>query len=470
MNKLKTIIFIFLAVFALLLFSDSAFAADIATQGASKGCETLSSKLAEINACPLCPLYEVILKTDQTMATKSFAALATSFRSVIIMVMGLFIAYQTLITVGAFTKQDAPKYITTLLTQGFKVLVAALLLTNSDWIYDYVINPLMKAGLEFGLALLFEENTISDFSTLSQEAQGTLPDGVIGKDVLGSVMAAVRLLIKKAATLPAIGGSLMCISYHEGAKWLINLSMFIEGLMINVFGWAIILSTSFLLLDAVVRFGIFCSLLPFLIAAWPFKVTRSYTATGWKIFINSFFNFVMMGLVISVNTELVDTAVTGGKGSKDALEKAINGNNIEDLKNLMDISGVDFLVLVACGMFAFKLVGEIGNLANEISGTSGGTAIGSKIGGVAMQAANRVRKVGQNVAGKGLKTAGEAAMNNTKAGRAIKSGVKNMAAAVGLGASNPNGSGGASGGYAGFGGAGNPGGNSGNPSGSAGSS
>lgn len=418
-----------------------------AATGASKGCTPLPAKYAEIQTCILCPLFEIILKTDQTMATKSFGALAPSFINVLIVVMALFIAYHTLMTVSSFTKQDAPKYITTLLVQGFKVLLAALLLSDPTYIYYYIINPLMSAGLEFGLAMLFKADLLADYSALTQEYAPGMPTGVIGSDLLGGVMAAVRLFNKAAAQMPAIGSSLICISTHE-ASWqgiFPDFSMFIEGVLIYAFGWAIALSCCFYLLDSAVRFGIFCSLLPFLIACWPFKVTASYTGTGWKIFMNAFFNFVMMGLIISLNTELIAQALTGGKGGVDELEAAINGSEVKKLEELMDISGIDFLVLVACCMFAFKLVGQINMLATEIAGGGGGQGIGSKIGGAAAQA---TKKVGGMAMG-GAKTAAGALseglgikgkMGASKA--RVMSGLNKVGAKMGLGPkANPNGAG-----------------------------
>lgn len=423
-----------------------------ATSGAAKGCMPLPLKYAEIQSCLLCPLFNVILRTDQTMATKSYSALAGSFRNVIIVVLALFIAYHTLLTVSAFTKQDAPKYITTLLVQSFKVLLAALLLSNSTYIYQYAINPLMETGLEFGLALLFRDNPaygnvslLAEFEMLTKEYAPTMPTGAIGQELLGSVMAAIQLFNKAAAQMPAIGSSLICISVHEAAwKGVIpQFSMLIEGALVYAFGWAIVLASCFYLLDSVVRFGIFCALLPFLIASWPFKVTARYAKTGWDIFMNAFFNFVMMGLIISINSELISQALSGGKGGMDALEAAINGSEVDALKELMDISGVDFLVLVACCMFAFKLVGQVNQLATEMAGGGGSSGIGNKIGGTAAQAA---KKVG-GIAAKGGKAVAGTVYEGTGAKASVQ-GVKDKykgklasaGAKIGLGPkANPNG-------------------------------
>ena len=226
-----------------------------------------------------------------------------------------------------------------------------------------------------------------------------MPDGVIGKDLLASIMASVRMFSEASAQLPAVGGSLICISTHEGTSFLINFEMFFQGLAIYVFGWAIALACCFYLLDSVVRFGIFCVLLPFLIACWPFKITLRYTKTGWDIFMNAFFNFVMIGLVISLTTELLAQALSGGKGGITELENAINANHVQTLKEMTNITGMDFLVLIACGLFAFKLVGQINSLATEFAGGGGSSSIGGNLGSLAGQAVNKARGMATKAGG-----------------------------------------------------------------------
>jgi len=456
-NKFKIFLSALFFAFALAVSAAPATAADSGTQtfinphakwgtGVQDGCISLPYKLAEIQSCLLCPLFQVILNTDQVMASKAYEGLASSFRNVIIVVMALYIAYQTLLTISAFTKQDAPKYITTLLVQAFKVFVAAVLLSDPTYIYHWVINPLMNAGLEFGLALLFDGQIMSMFADAKSGYMGSFQDGVISSDLLASVLGAVKMFSIKAAELPAIGSSLICISVNEGTDFLINFSMFFEGLATYGFGWAIALACCFYLLDSAVRFGIFCTLVPFLIASWPFKVTAGYTKAGWDIFMNAFFNFVMMGLIISINTELIGQALTGGSGSMDELMNAINGNSVDRLKDMMDISGVDFLILIACCMFAFKLVEQVNSLANQISSTSGGEGIGNKIGGTAAQAVKKVggaaMSVGKAAGGVAYEATGvKGKVDGMK--QSVKGGLAKVGSKLGFGPkANPNGSGG----------------------------
>ena len=118
---------------------------------------------------------------------------------------------------------------------------------------------------------------------------------------------------------------------------------------------------------------------------------------------NTFFNFVMMGVVLTMTSELISQAMTGGTGGKEELERVLNDDAVAELKTMMSLDGTKFLVLIACCIFAFKLVGQIGDLANQVSQTSGPTAknsIGGHLGGLAAQGAKKVAGAGIKAAGK----------------------------------------------------------------------
>jgi hypothetical protein len=127
--------------------------------------------------------------------------------------------------------------------------------------------------------------------------------------------------------------------------------------------------------------------------------------------------------------------------------------------------------MIACCMFAFKLVGQINALANQISDTSGGSAIGAGLGKTAAQVGKKVAltaaKAGGAVAGAVYEgTGAKASVDNMKQGAMNK--MANFGAKIGLGnKANPGGAGGGSGG--GSGGDGGSGGGSGGDSGSGGS-
>lgn len=127
----------------------------------------------------------------------------------------------------------------------------------------------------------------------------------------------------------------MCVSRNEAASGNVlsvpipDFSMLFQGLIIWVFAWLISLAFAFYLVDATVRLGIVGALMPFLIASWPFKVTSKYTNQGFTMFMNTFFTYAFMGLVVSINIQLMGISLTGGQGGLDAIEEALNGNSVK---------------------------------------------------------------------------------------------------------------------------------------------
>lgn len=221
--------------------------------------------------------------------------------------LGLWIAVQTLAHVSSLTKQDAPKFLGNLLKQSFKFIIAFLLLNYVDQVYTYIINPLLIAGLGFGKELLF----ITDSAPITRQRSLTTYYTSVLYGELESFIAQVQ---QEIAFMQAIGSSLMCIGGHKmvgigGFDFGNGFQMAIQGFLLAAFGLLLSLAFGFYLIDAVVQLGIIGALMPFLIACWPFKLTAGYTAKGFSMLLNSFFVFVFMGLVVSVNIQLVDTAL-----------------------------------------------------------------------------------------------------------------------------------------------------------------
>lgn len=363
--------------------------------GVTRGCVPLPAKLAESRSCIFCPLFKTIFNAAQSMSTKAYSKLADPLANVMLIGFALVVAFMVLKNVSSFTKQDAPKFITELLVNMFKVLLAYYMLKNANIVYGYIIGPVLKAGFEFGSSLLFakKDNYLSSCNTA--ETLKYVSNGVMPAYLYTNLDCFIKAVQAEVAVPQSIGSSLMCVARNAGKEnvgpvrnVLWDFGMMFQGLAIWVMGWIIALAFAFYLIDATIQLGIIGALMPFLIACWPFKVTRKYTNTGWGMFMNTFFVYVFMGLVVSVNVELLGQGLTGSKGGFDAIEAALNGNDVQQLKALLDIGFSGFLVLVACCLFAFKLTGQASSLAGTMAG-GGGPSIGAGIGGLAYGAATK---------------------------------------------------------------------------------
>lgn len=362
--------------------------------GVTRGCVPLPAKLAESRSCIYCPLFKTIFNAAQSMSTKAYDKLAGPLANVMLIGFAIVIAFMVLKNVSSFTKQDAPKFITELLVNMFKVLVAYYMLKNANIVYGYIVGPVLKAGFEFGSSLLFAENKYLAACDVSKTLQN-VSNGVMPAYLYTNLDCFIRAVQAEVAVPQSVGSSLMCVARNAGKESigpvrnvLWDFGMMFQGFAIWVMGWIISLAFAFYLIDATIQLGIIGALMPFLIACWPFKATRNYTSKGWGIFMNTFFVYVFMGLVVSINVELLGQGLTGSKGGFDAIMKALNGNNVQELKELLDMGFAGFLVLVACCLFAFKLTGQASDLAGTMAG-GGGPKIGANIGGLAYGAATK---------------------------------------------------------------------------------
>lgn len=363
--------------------------------GVTRGCVPLPAKLAESRSCIYCPLFKTIFNAAQSMSTKAYDKLAGPLANVMLIGFAIVIAFMVLKNVSSFTKQDAPKFVTELLVNMFKVLVAYYMLKNANIVYGYIVGPVLKAGFEFGSSLLFAKNDSYLAACDVSKTLQNVSNGVMPAYLYTNLDCFIRAVQAEVAVPQSVGSSLMCVARNAGKESigpvrnvLWDFGMMFQGFAIWVMGWIISLAFAFYLIDATIQLGIIGALMPFLIACWPFKATRNYTSKGWGIFMNTFFVYVFMGLVVSINVELLGRGLTGSKGGFDTIMKALNGNNVQELKELLDIGFAGFLVLVACCLFAFKLTGQASDLAGTMAG-GGGPKIGANIGGLAYGAATK---------------------------------------------------------------------------------
>ena len=397
--------------------------------GIWEGCTPVQVKIAEFQECVFCPLFKMLYNSAKVMAIAAFEKLADAFQKLLLIGFALYIAYLTLKQVSAFTKQDAPKYITEGLTMAFKVLIAFLLLANGPEVYRLGLEPLLNAGIELGTSFMDATSDIGGCEGGISSTSTTF----YSDDLYSKIDCFLKKVSQEIAVMQALGDSLMCIARHaaSGLFGMWDLTMFTTGLVIWAFAWLLCLAFAFYLIDTIIRLGIIGALLPFLIATWPFKITSHFAAKGWGMFLNAFFTFVFLGLVISVNIELAAQAITGGEagsGGSNGVIEMLNSENVEGVLDVLGIGLGGFVFMLLCCAFGFKLCGQASDLAGEMSGASSsgvGQAIGITVAGLAKGAATTGAKWGW----KGVKGIGTFASEMPSAGGVANafgiSGIKN---------------------------------------------
>lgn len=372
----------------------------------SEECKALNEYAAELNICPTCGIFQKILQSAQKLSGGAFDKLAKPLQGLLVIGLALFIGYQVLLLIGSPAAQTTGKFLNTLLIQSFKVAIAYFLLSDPTTIYENAIEPIISGGFDFGLGLAPAGDI--DISGYAEKYSFTDKESLLSSHFLKNIMGAVEGYNHLGAQIPALGRALMCYAWIEKQAVIFpQFSILLEGIIIYVFGLMILLAVGFYLLDCAIHLCIICCLLPLLIASWPFKMTAKYTKTGWGMLLNVFFRFVMLGVVIVTAFELMKNALE----QQGDLEGAINSNDINAIKDAMQISGMQMVLLVACSMMAMKIIKESGMLASKFE--SGGAAtgdLGAKLGGTAASAATAIAKpVAKGAAKKTVAAAGAVA-------------------------------------------------------------
>jgi len=385
---------------------------------AFKGCEVLPVKLYNNRKCFFCSLITIMYAASNHITSISFDTFAMPFAVVMAIGLAIWIAIKVLDFVSSVSKQDAPKFLTELMKQSYKVMIAFFLLLFSGQIFDYIILDVLDAGLKFGGEVVSYASTdgdmknaivdskmlmTTDLNVLEEQKlnlgikdrakQFKLPKtkgrAYYDVELYTKIDNFIVFVQKNIAFVQSVGTSLLCIGGRalifrgDVLTWGDGFQLVIMGLLLAGFSFLMILSFAFYLVDAVVQLGIVGALLPFMIATWPFKITSKYSKIGWNMVLNSAFVFLFSGMVTAVSIALIDSAMTyvaneapaseevteeSKKGGLYDLATAINTQSEIKVAELTDISGTGFLILLFCCVYALQFMGKASDLAGKFAG------------------------------------------------------------------------------------------------------
>lgn len=342
-------------------------------------CKNLNEYSNDTAFCPTCVIFERVLLADQKLAGGAFGVLSGSLIKIVSLGFLIFVALQTLALVSSPASQPISKYLTSLVVQGFKVTVAVLILSNPGFLYDYALKPIIEGSLDFGLTLTGKSQGCI-VSAGSKYTHFNTSDTLLSAPFLQKMVGAADCFNAQASIMPTIGRAEICSAF-ENLNWGVipNVGALLQGIIVTIFGYLISLSIGFYLLDITLELGFLCCMLPFLVACWPFKITSRYTKIGWGIFMHVFFTFVMLGVVITTINAITKTALSSKKDVRELLS-ALNQNDLGFITDMMEIGGMQMLVLIVSCYICLKLLKDINNLANKFSGGAGFN-ISANVGG-----------------------------------------------------------------------------------------
>ena len=364
--------------------------------------------------CPLCPIFEVILKTDAKLASIAWDKTAAPLQGVVIAFGLALLAFEVLKIISSMGGVKISELVKNLLVIGFKISLIWLLLSNPKYIYSYFINPLLTDGLTMGTAIAGSDGIECTLGGDSSFA--TVQSDTLSGNLLSTASESIKCFNQSAAQMPAMGRGLMCYAWETFPP---KIGMWISGILFYLLGLAVWLVISFYLIDCTVQIGMCCALVPLFIACWPFKFTQEYSIKGVHMLLNSFFTYAVMGVIVLLGAKIISAPLTSNtEYTPNDIADAFNSNDWIEIYKIADVSGLQLLLLIASFVFAFKLVGTVSSLAGQFESGSG-SSIGAKLGGAAVSAATAVGMGAASLAGGAAKGGANALYQGSSLQKAI---------------------------------------------------
>ena len=380
--------------------------------GSFTGCEVLPVKLYNMQNCFFCPLTAVVFGASNNVTIHSFGVFAEPFIAIVGVLFALWLALLALKQVFPMTKQDAPKFLTAILKQGFKVALAILLLTHSSDLFRYFIIPVLDGGLQMGQQILSTKlpYTPENAQPLTTEMKyfnlRTGGSDEAPKTLYNQIEYYLRSVQYQLSYMQAIGTSLFCVGSKEMVKmdtqgiakrFVSGMRMAFLGVIFVIFGFLLTITFAFYFMDALLQLSVIGAMMPLMIAGWPFRATSQYASTGFKMLLNTFFVMFFTGFVVSVCFEILNQSMVFAQQSRgdstslqiameggfDKIAVAINEQNMEALYKATEFGGIGFLLIIFSCLMGYKFVAQVNPLAGKLA--DGGVFAGmtGKIGTMA---------------------------------------------------------------------------------------
>lgn len=407
--------------------------------------------------CLLCPIFDTLIDISKDVSSMAWDVLAPALIPIVGLATVIYVAIYTLKLVGSFGKQTANDYVAGdkkgLTVLMFKAAFIIFLLsgasgygdiniiggilgdvfgigngTNQNFLIQKIISPLLKSGLEIGQSLAVKTGNGTSFDFYSQEVLSPLADKF--RSPWGVVFEMIRRAVYgfNAITYEpvAVGQAMMCNALEDTynpLKWYYL--MLVYGFILFIFGWLLTLGIGFYIVDILIDLMFAAVLLPLGVACAISDKTVSYTKNIWGIFVNIFFYFVMLGIILGMTMRVIDLclgraveeisdtasaiAATGGALTNflTNYEARIDSNEITALSEELWSNG-SLLLTIVCLSIITKLITETKKLASKISGGSSLSNAGASVSAATSQhTMYAAKKIGNETYGRVIKPSAE---------------------------------------------------------------
>ena len=294
-----------------------------------------------------------------------------------------------------------------------------------------------------------KESICKKLQTATQQTpseKNGLGGGIIPDEVLTNIYNATRSISNSISIVSALGDSLMCHAVH-GNPWNVkirdvvlatfpNIPIWLCGAIIYFFGFMLLLSITFYVVDVSFKLGFAIILMPIGVALWPFEKTKDKVVILISIFLKSAAILAFLAITVSYTVNMLSGSLT----NLGDIFQAITVNDTDYIERSFSLASTNFLLVVAVLAYGMKLIGS--TISNYVDKFFPDKAFGgaSPMHRLATQAVDFAKQkvvapvakyagdVVETQAGRGLEKVGKFARGGYH--EQVKGGIKNIGVAV----------------------------------------
>jgi|GEM_PF-3710375 len=369
-----------------------------------------------LSDCYICDFVSLLLGAINSVATQSFDMMGDVGGGPAISLMAIGFALWLGWHVGnyfiTYKYSDPMELVTEFGRCAFRVtFIAAILMLPAAIAVDFIISPIITLATELILGLVNTDviaDVIADnkltgtenFCALALNDSGISNGMALSPQVLNSILCMIQAIYYETAKGLVVGLGIFCRSLGAFNLIIFNLpdiGMLVIGAAIYIVFFVITISVSFALVDYIVRIGFVLIMLPLLLVAWVFPITRQYTKKGWDLFLNSLVALVAMAVAVGLLLKLLFSVL----GNAEDIDACINEDRMNDLYHIVYTNGLDWILFIVILFLCVILIKSATAIANHfvtINPNLGAVNIGASVGGKMMAAAANLVKAAVTVA------------------------------------------------------------------------
>lgn len=201
---------------------------------------------------------------------------------------------------------------------------------------------------------------------------GTSGGGVIPDEVLTSIFNTTKSISDSVMLISILGDTLMCHASHAAKNQVTicgiklfdypDISIWLCGAIIYFFGFMLVISICFYVVDISFKLGFAIILLPVGIALWPFAWTKDKLVALISIFLKSAAIFAFLAVTVAFTLGMLSVSLGGLRNVFDAIQ----ANNTDLIAETFTLDASTALLVLTSLAYGMKLIGtSVNEYANK---------------------------------------------------------------------------------------------------------